>query len=130
MAPLISVVLTALVASLVAAQEFASCGGSTYDPLQYTCFDGKLLCPIVDGDKYLKCGDACYPTTHYTCINGELSPAGLVPAHDRRARLKANISMLRSLVWPHCIEHNTQRNGFHYSLFEPRRLQVKVHSHL
>ncbi|KAJ7839283.1 carbohydrate binding-domain-containing protein [Mycena leptocephala] len=82
MAPLVSVVLTALVASLVTAQEFASCGGSTYDPSQYTCFDGKLICPIVDGDKYLKCGDACYPTTQYTCINGELTPAGLARRDD------------------------------------------------
>ncbi|KAF9065002.1 carbohydrate binding-domain-containing protein [Rhodocollybia butyracea] len=74
MAPLISLVLTALAASFVSAQNLDSCGDAMYDPSQYTCFNDSFLCPILNGDIYLQCGDACYSTTLYSCSNTTLEP--------------------------------------------------------
>ncbi|KAJ7766205.1 carbohydrate binding-domain-containing protein [Mycena metata] len=70
MARLLPIVLTAIFASIVAA-DLESCGSADYDPAQYTCYDGTLLCPIVNGDKYLACGNDCYSATKYTCFNGD-----------------------------------------------------------
>ncbi|KAJ7105510.1 carbohydrate binding-domain-containing protein [Mycena epipterygia] len=67
MARLISIVLTALVASVVGLE---SCGTANYDPTQYTCFNNSLLCPIVNGVAYQACGEDCYSTSEYTCFNG------------------------------------------------------------
>ncbi|KAJ7479187.1 carbohydrate binding-domain-containing protein [Mycena latifolia] len=74
MAPLLSIVLTAFVASLVAAENLASCGSSNYYPSQYTCFDNSFLCPIIKGDRNIRCGDACYSTSLYSCSNNTLEP--------------------------------------------------------
>ncbi|KAJ7114444.1 carbohydrate binding-domain-containing protein, partial [Mycena epipterygia] len=68
MAPLISIVLAALVAGVVALE---SCGTANYDLSQYTCFNNSFLCPIVDGVEYQACGEDCYSTAHYTCFNGD-----------------------------------------------------------
>ncbi|KIK57075.1 carbohydrate-binding module family 52 protein [Collybiopsis luxurians FD-317 M1] len=75
MAPLISVVLTALVAGVVAQSEtLLNCGDSRYYPSQYTCFDSNFLCPILNGDIYIRCGDACYSTSQYSCSDNTLEP--------------------------------------------------------
>ncbi|KAJ6482388.1 carbohydrate binding-domain-containing protein [Mycena vulgaris] len=74
MARLISIVLTAFVANAVSAQTLASCGTSKYDPSQYTCYGGSLLCPIVNGNVYLQCGNDCYSRQDYTCTDGFLCP--------------------------------------------------------
>ncbi|KAJ7479177.1 carbohydrate binding-domain-containing protein [Mycena latifolia] len=74
MAPLLCIVLTAFVASLVAAENLASCGSSNYYPSQYTCFDNSFLCPIIKGDRNIRCGDACYSTSLYSCSNNTLEP--------------------------------------------------------
>ncbi|KAF5386345.1 hypothetical protein D9757_006687 [Collybiopsis confluens] len=67
MARLLSIVLTAILAGVVAAQEaLLDCGDSRYFPSQYTCFDDDFLCPILSGDIYIRCGDACYSTDQYT----------------------------------------------------------------
>ncbi|KAJ7133198.1 carbohydrate binding-domain-containing protein [Mycena epipterygia] len=63
----ISIVLTALVAGVVALE---SCGTANYDPGQYTCFNNSLLCPIVNGVAYQACGEDCYSKADYTCFNG------------------------------------------------------------
>ncbi|KAJ7105880.1 carbohydrate binding-domain-containing protein [Mycena epipterygia] len=63
MARLISIVLTAFVAGVVALE---SCGTANYDPSQYTCFNNSLLCPIVNGVSYQACGEDCYSTAQYT----------------------------------------------------------------
>ncbi|KAJ7879383.1 carbohydrate binding-domain-containing protein [Mycena leptocephala] len=75
MARLSSILLSALIScSLVAAEALQSCGGSTYFPSQYTCFDDDFLCPIVSGDIYIRCGEACYSTSQYSCSNTTLEP--------------------------------------------------------
>lgn len=33
--------------------------------LQYTCYDGKYLCPVYNGVPTLRCGDACYSAGQY-----------------------------------------------------------------
>ncbi|KAJ7478034.1 carbohydrate binding-domain-containing protein [Mycena galericulata] len=71
MARVISLVLTALVAGVIA-QSLESCGSAEYDPSQYTCFNNSLLCPIVNGVAYQNCGQDCYSTAEYTCFNGDL----------------------------------------------------------
>ncbi|KAJ6568568.1 carbohydrate binding-domain-containing protein [Mycena capillaripes] len=73
MAVLLSIVLTAVVARIVAAEEGATCGNSTYFPSQYTCFDDSFLCPIINDDIYLRCGDACYSASQYSCANNTLA---------------------------------------------------------
>ncbi|KAJ6614764.1 hypothetical protein B0H10DRAFT_2043985 [Mycena sp. CBHHK59/15] len=83
MARLLSIVLTALVASIVSAEDLASCGSSNYYPSQYTCFDG-LLCPIVNGHVYNRCGDDCYSTTQYSCLDGNF----LCPIINGEANLR------------------------------------------
>ncbi|KAJ7629256.1 carbohydrate binding-domain-containing protein [Mycena polygramma] len=55
--------LITLAASLVAAEDLATCGASKYYPSQYTCFDDDFLCPIENGDRFIRCGDACSNTT-------------------------------------------------------------------
>ncbi|KAF8192251.1 carbohydrate binding-domain-containing protein [Mycena galopus ATCC 62051] len=83
MARLISVVLAAFVASVVVAEDLASCGSSNYYPSQYDCFDGNFLCPIINGDAYIKCGNACYSES--ICSNTTLEPishSGPEPLED------------------------------------------------
>ncbi|KAJ6566749.1 hypothetical protein B0H19DRAFT_1257937 [Mycena capillaripes] len=63
MARLISILLTALMFTIVSAEDLLACGSSNYFPSQFTCFDDNFLCPIVDGDRYIKCGKACSNTT-------------------------------------------------------------------
>jgi hypothetical protein len=48
------------------------CGDAWYLPSQYTCYDGDLLCPILDGNATLRCGPACYYPSMYGCSNREL----------------------------------------------------------
>ncbi|KIK56444.1 carbohydrate-binding module family 52 protein [Collybiopsis luxurians FD-317 M1] len=74
---LISLVLTALVAGVVAqsGEDLLDCGDSRYFPSQYTCFDDDFLCPIINGDIYIRCGnDACYSTSQYSCSDDTLEP--------------------------------------------------------
>ncbi|KAJ7137145.1 carbohydrate binding-domain-containing protein, partial [Mycena epipterygia] len=71
----ISIAFSALIA-VVVAQTFSSCGSANYDPTQYTCFNGTLLCPIVNGTEYLACGDSCYPPNLYSCDGDFLCPFG------------------------------------------------------
>ncbi|KAJ7123857.1 carbohydrate binding-domain-containing protein [Mycena crocata] len=71
MARLLSFVFTALIATVAAGE---SCGTADYDPSQYTCLDGSLLCPIVNGEGYIGCSGVCYSASQYSCTNGELSP--------------------------------------------------------
>ncbi|KAJ7150651.1 carbohydrate binding-domain-containing protein [Mycena filopes] len=73
MARLLSLVLTAVLASIVVA-DLDTCGTANYDPTQYTCFNDTLLCPIVNGDKYQACGSDCYSTKQYTCFGDFLCP--------------------------------------------------------
>ncbi|KAJ6585973.1 carbohydrate binding-domain-containing protein, partial [Mycena capillaripes] len=75
MACLSPIVLIALFAcSFVAAEDLQSCGGSTYFPSQYTCFEDDFLCPIINGDVYIRCGEACYSTSQFSCSNTTLEP--------------------------------------------------------
>ncbi|KAJ7804179.1 carbohydrate binding-domain-containing protein [Mycena olivaceomarginata] len=74
MARLLSIVFTALLTSLVIAEDHLSCGSSNYFPSQYTCYDDSFLCPIINGDIYIRCGDACYSTSSYSCSNTTLKP--------------------------------------------------------
>ncbi|KAJ7088028.1 carbohydrate binding-domain-containing protein [Mycena belliarum] len=74
MARLLSIVLSAVLASLVAAESLSRCGSSSYYPSQYTCFNDNFLCPIVNGDRTIRCGDACYSTSLYSCSGTTLEP--------------------------------------------------------
>ncbi|KAJ6566740.1 carbohydrate binding-domain-containing protein [Mycena capillaripes] len=74
MARLISIVLTAILASVAAAESLETCGSSNYFPSQYTCFDDNFLCPIQNGDRFIRCGNACYSTSLYSCSNTTLEP--------------------------------------------------------
>ncbi|KAF8202603.1 carbohydrate binding-domain-containing protein [Mycena galopus ATCC 62051] len=73
MTHILSIVITAFVASsVVAAEDLLSCGDSNYYPSQYTCFDDDFLCPIINGTICIQCGNACYTNTQYSCSNGVL----------------------------------------------------------
>ncbi|KAF8202613.1 carbohydrate binding-domain-containing protein [Mycena galopus ATCC 62051] len=75
MAYLLSIVITALIASsIVAGENLLSCGQANYYPSQYTCFDDNFLCPIVNGDRYVRCGPACYSAKQYSCATTTLQP--------------------------------------------------------
>ncbi|KAL7270844.1 hypothetical protein RUND412_006436 [Rhizina undulata] len=52
------------------------CGIRKFNPYMYHCFDGDLLCPIINGTRTAPCGTKkkydCYKVTDYKCANGTL----------------------------------------------------------
>lgn len=40
--------------------------------LQYTCYPGDFLCPVLDGQKTLRCGQDCYLPNMYSCGDDHL----------------------------------------------------------
>ncbi|KAK4981649.1 hypothetical protein LTR66_009822 [Elasticomyces elasticus] len=77
----------ACLALVQAAPTLKSCGPANYDPTQYTCYNNKDLCPVINGMPTKLCGKACYTPYMYTCTNGNL---GLVPPDNHAFTLTAS----------------------------------------
>ncbi|RPA70973.1 hypothetical protein BJ508DRAFT_336550 [Ascobolus immersus RN42] len=53
-------------------EHHKQCGFSWYNPLLYNCWEGDILCPIVNDSPLILCGNACYNPATYTCTDGTL----------------------------------------------------------